>query len=351
MRQYRHSAVLLVPVLALCLFAVGIGVTHADIVSQTVYSTVVASNDSNVNFYVGSSTAVQAVRDMSVWLGDSTGGLGTSVSLRLTCFADDTSTSQTGCTSSSSFTSNTLTIYNTVGQEYFFTWSAPITMQVGKYYLLEIVGSSGSDKPNVYGASTLQWPNQCSFAGGSSQCSGTPYFTLDAAPDWTGLNATSTALTALFQGTASDTLTVIASRCAGSNLFAEAICSAFSFVFIPDPSVMNGFATLASTTIPQKFPFSWIVGFRTAMNLQSASSSANFIDVVLPLHSIGVGSTTPLGLASVLAADVDAFGTTTISKYLPDATRNTLLTLVSYALYFGLGWFIFHDARRRFQRV
>lgn len=312
-----------------------------------------ASGDSNVNFYVGSSTVALTISNMSVWLADSTGGLGTSVSLRLTCFADDTTSSQTGCTSGAAFSSNTLTAYNTFGQEYFFTWSSPVAIQANKYYLLEIVGVTASDKPVVYGAATLQWANQCNFAGLGSQCSGTPYFTTNAAPDWSGVNATTTALTALYQAGASSTLTLIQGRCTGTGggIFGEAICAAFAYLFVPDPTILNGYASLASTTIPSKFPFSYVAGVAAAFNSLSASSTDNMITVSLPFHSLGVGSTSPLGLANIVSADVNAFSSSTIETYISAGTWATFQSLIALAIWLAFAADVFFTVRNQMHRV
>lgn len=313
----------------------------AAIVQNRDYSTPVASNDSNVNFYIGSSTAASTLTNMSVWLGDSTGGAGTAVSLRLTCFANDTTSSQTGCTDTSVHVSNSLSVFNTFGQEYFFQWSAPVSLQAGKYYLLEILGATGSDKPVVYGATTYQWANQCNFAGLGSQCTGTPYFTLNAAPDWTGLNATTTALTSLYQSGASSTLSLIQTRCAGSgNLLSEAFCAAGSFLFIPDPNVLNGFASLASTTLPSKFPFNWFYAVTGAFNSLTASSSANMAVVSIGYSAIDPATSTIFG---PILPDVTLLSSSTINKYMPAGMLNTLLLLEATALWVIVGMFFWRD--------
>jgi len=325
----------------------------ADIIPNHDFSTPVASNDSNVNFYIGSSTVAGFLSDVSVWLGDSTGGSGTIVSVRVTCFANDTNSSQTGCTSAAAFESQSLTIYNTFGQEYFFSLATPISLQVGKYYLLEILGATGSDKPVVYGAATLQWPVQCSFAGGSAQCTGTPYFTTNAAPDWSGINATSTPLTALYQGGASSTLTLIQARCTGTGggIFGEAICAAFSFLFVPDPAILNGYASLASTTIPSKFPFSYVAGVSAAFGSLTASSTDNLASVTLPFHSIGVGSTTPLGLANIVSADITAFSSSTIETYIPAGTWAFFQSLIALGIWLTFAADVFFTVRNQMHRV
>lgn len=322
---------------------------RADIVPSYVATTKVASGSSNVNFYIGSSTVAATMSSMSVWLGDPTAGSGTTVSLRLTCFADDTTTSQAGCTSTAAYTSDSLTLYNAAGQEYFFTWWTPVAIQTGKYYLLEILGATGSDKPDVYGASTLQWANQCNFASGGSDCTGTPYFTTNAAPDWSGLNATSTALTALYGQGASSTLALIQDRCTGTGggIFGEAICAAFTYLLVPDPTITNGFVALASTTLPTKFPISWFYSLRATFSGLSASSSANMASVSLALQGVDPASTTAFGN---ILPNVDLLSSTTIETYLSPSLLSGLLALESAALYVIVAFVIFERVRHKWLR-
>jgi len=340
----RAKRSLALAILVMALGAVFIGLphaAHADIVQQRDFSTPVASNDSNVNFYIGSSTVALVISDMSVWLADSTGGLGTTVSLRLTCFANDTTTSQSGCADTSAHTSNSIAAYNTFGQEYFFTWTVPVTIQANKYYLLEIVGATASDKPVVYGATTLQWSNQCNFAGLGSQCTGTPYFTENAAPNWTGINASSTPLTALYNNTASDTLSHIATQCqASGNVFSEALCATFTFLLVPDPTIVNGYASLASTTLPSKFPFSWFYAVNGTFNSLTASSTANMAAVSVALSSADPATTTPFGH---ILPDMTVLSTSTITHFMPAGLLALLLFLEASALWVIFGMYLWRD--------
>lgn len=320
---------------------------RASITPSTSFSTAVAQNDSNVIFYIGSSTIAGPLNSMSVWLGDETGGSVITVQLRVTCFADDTTTSQTGCTSASAFSSNILNVYNSFGQEYFFTWSSPISLQVGKYYTLEIL-STGGNQAVVYGATTLQWANQCNWAGLGSNCTGTPYFTLNASPDWSGLNATSTALTSLYQAGASSTLSVIQQRCSGSgNIFGDAICAAFVFVFVPDPQILNQFAALP-TTEADHWPFSWVAGVTTAFDALSASSTSNLPTYSMNLASVDPASTTPLG---PILPSFTFFSSSTVLQYIGQSNWNALMAIMTAVLYMLLVYDIFFTLRNRFHRV
>lgn len=169
-------------------------------------------------------------------------------------------------------------------------------------------------------------------------------------PDWTGLNSTSTALTSLYQQNASDTLAQIATRCQGSgNVFSEALCGTFAFLFIPDPTVTNGYAQLAAVQIPAKFPFSWISEGKAIFDgIASPTSSTNFTTTVLDMHSLGIGSTTAIG--NILPS-VTAISSSTITQFLPAGMWSTIQTLLGAFAYLVLFWYIWHRVRTRFQHV
>jgi len=339
------------PILLLALGAVFIAVpVHADITPQTDPFAVVRTGDSNVSWYMGTSTSNATLSSVGLWLAEPT-AVGSSVYIRITCFANTYSTSQSGCTDSSAHQSAAVSVFSTTGQSYFFTYTSPVALQSGKVYLMEIV--SVSPYVSVYGTTSYQFAGQCDYAAlGSVDCTGTPYFTTNSIPDWSGLNATSTALTALYQSGASSTLGIIQARCTGTGggVFGEAVCAAFSFLFIPNPSILNGYASMPAE-MGNHFPVSYVAGVAAAFNSLNASSTANMITVSLPFHSIAIGTSSPLGLSNLVSADVDAFSTSTIEHYIGTSNWALFQSLIALAIWLTLASDIFFTVRNQMHKV
>lgn len=146
---------------------------------------------------------------------------------------------------------------------------------------------------------------------------------------------------------ATDTLAAMNGSCSqAGNIFAEGLCTAGVFLFVPNSAVVSAFSDLASTTIPSKFPFSWVYAVRGTFGGLAASSTSNMIVLTFPYHSLGVGSTSPLGLANI-APDVVVFGTSTIEKYIDPGTWATFQTLIGLAFILTLLADIFFTVRGR----
>jgi len=123
------------------------------------------------------------------------------------------------------------------------------------------------------------------------------------------LTATSSSL---FSGmSATSTLAALNGQCSQSgNIFAEALCVSFSFLFIPDPSTLSSFSTLPQLA-EQHFPFSWLAQVQSTWAALSASSTLNEPSYAYNFHDLGIGSTTPLGN---ILPNVSAFSSSTISS-------------------------------------
>lgn len=313
--------------------------TSAQIVPQPVHDTIVGMTGSNTAFYMGTSTGAGTISNIGLWLGDLT-FTGAHVSLRVTCLRDMTTNSQSGCNPPYLWTSDTQEVLNVYGQPYYFTFADPITLQSGKVYLMEVTVPGGDPLAQMYGASTTQFALQCS--GYFGNCGGAPYISFDALPDWSNLNATTTASLALYQEGASNTLAVMSNRCQTiGNVFGEAICSAFAFVFIPSPTIMDGFAALP-TVASARFPFSWFVGMQRTYDGLTASSTANMATVVIPFAS-HVATSSAFG---TFMPDVTVLSSTTITEFMPSGFLNTMLLLEGLAIWVLLGLYIYHDAPR-----
>lgn len=303
------------------------------------------STDSNMAFYIGTSTVSSDLTSFSMYLSDPS-FTGIDTQLKVTCLDNQYNTSQAGCTDATSHSSNVVEVLNPTGQVYFYTFSSPITFQIGKVYLIEFLSwPVGVDNVAVFGDVAYQFSNQCNYAGFSIDCTGAPYWTFSAVPNWTGLNATSTALTALYQGSATSTLGIIQTRCVqdGAFDFGYALCTAGTFLFIPEPSIINNYVALPDT-MAGKFPFSWYHGVKNAFTSLSASSTANMASVSIPFASVDPATSTPFG---AILPNATLLSSTTISTYLSPSILSLILSLEIAAIWVLFGLFIFHDVQRR----
>jgi len=321
------------------------GAARAQVVEQTNAWNQVATGDSNVTFYIGTTTEATRVESIGVFIDNPT-GLGASMWVRLTCFANQYNTSQTGCTTTSALATASSTIYNVGSQVVFFTFDTPVTLQASKVYVMEIMNSSGTGSFSVYGDNEYQFTNQCNFAGLGSNCTGTPYFTFNSIPNWT-VTSTSTPDLALYQN-ATDTLSLIQTRCVRDGLidFGYAMCSASVFLFVPDPEIINNYVGLPDT-VAQRFPFSWYYGIKGTFDGMTASSTSNMASVSINFASVDPATSTPFG---ALLPNATILSSTTISTYLSPTILATILALETAAVYVLFGLFLFHDVQRRWFR-
>lgn len=116
------------------------------------------------------------------------------------------------------------------------------------------------------------------------------------------------------------------------------MCRVLSFLFVPSPTVMSQYALLASTT-QGKIPFSYVYGAQAIFSTLTASTTGNLVSVAYDLPNIS--SSTPLG--SFYPTHIVGLSTSTISTYLPDSIRNTLLNMQRVVLWAG---FLFLMYRR-----
>jgi len=159
---------------------------------------------------------------------------------------------------------------------------------------------------------------------------------------------TSPTSTAYFKENATGTLDFLANTCSTSgNILADALCSSFSFLFLPDPTVLNQWTQFPSV-VEGKFPFSWVSGVQSDITGQEASSTANLPVMTFGLHDLGIGSTTSMGN---ILPNFTLFSTTTLTSLMPAGFWDTIQFLITVALWLELINFLFHDARRRFHRV
>jgi len=168
---------------------------------------------------------------------------------------------------------------------------------------------------------TVDWNG--AFYGGS----GINWNQISVAPpiDFAAIQYVATS-TSIFSGTtSSSTLEAIANECADSgNIFTRALCRAFSYLFIPNPTVLNQYQSIP-TDLAARFPASWF--YQIQDEIDSFATSTQSAPVwSMNLHSIGIGSTTPMGN---FLPDITFFSSTTIKGYFTDAQWNAGQTLLA----------------------
>jgi len=316
--------------------------------NQPVFDTVVASDSSSVLFRLATTTQAQTINAIALYLS-STSSPPTLTSVRFTCFANTYSSSQTGCTNINPIYSNA-GIQNSVsgaGLYVYYFASTTLVLQSGKSYIVEVNGEFG--KPlNVFGKSTVGFATQCKYPtiSGTTYCTGEPYYVLDGvfssfAPVSLGIGGATSS--ALFSGlTASSTLTSLASQCSQQgNLFAEGLCTAFAFLFVPAPNTLDAYPALRDT-LATKFPFSYVTSVTDTWDALVASSTANMNGVSIGLHDAGIGSTTPMGN---ILPNLSVLSVASLETYLSESVWTLLKGLASIAIWLTLILDIFFSAR------
>jgi len=114
-------------------------------------------------------------------------------------------------------------------------------------------------------------------------------------------------------------------------------CNVGVFLFIPDQTAIDRFVGIASSS-QTKIPFSYFYQIKSLYENLIATTSPSFIDIELPLHNIGIGSSTALGN---FLPNVSAFSTSTISTYIPDSTRSVLRTLMSSVIWLLFAYYAY----------
>jgi len=321
---------------------------YADITSQFTYDTYVGSNGGNTLWYLGTPSTVPQTLSSITLVGQSTTSASTVFTARITCFADVNTSSQTGCTDIFSHSAINSVTLNTQRSFATFYWDS-FPLQANKAYLIEVFSSSGN---GLWGKSTYQFSGQCQlFGSGATYCSGTPYFALNSAIDFNAIStstlplvfnqyAAQIAASSSLWGAFATTSTLV-NQCATGNLLGDGFCTAFTFIFVPNPNTLNAFFAIPQLA-QQKFPFSWIYGIQDEIDTLQ-STSTNMANYQYGLHDLGIGSTTPMG--NVLP-NFTVFSTTTIQTYISQGMWNAFMTLIAASLWLALVYDVFITAKR-----
>jgi len=129
--------------------------------------------------------------------------------------------------------------------------------------------------------------------------------------------------------------------CNSGNIFGDAICQAFSFLFVPNPNVLNSFVSLPSVAAT-KFPFSWIYGVKDEFSSLAVASTTAMTSLSYNFHNLGIGSTTPMGN---IMPNFEVFSKNTIETYISPTLWNTFQTLIAAGMWLAFVWYEFNRAR------
>jgi len=335
-------------ILGVFVFLLPAAFAYADVTSQFDQSRLVG-HSSDMTWYLGTTTAPTTLSSVSLILSATSSS--ETVYARVTCFANTWSSSQTGCTNI-----NPVQSLNSVGfsgDRVLVLMNFSTTLQTGKAYIIEVIGTDAN--VGFYGG-TEQFGRQCNTIPFGNTCSsGTnlvPYFNLNQSIDWVGgLNlytpsvfATSSAAIAASSslwGAYASSSTLI-EACNTGNLFGDGLCSAASFLFVPNPNTLNAFFSIPSAA-SGKFPFSWIYGVQTTFSSLAVSSTTAMTSLSFNLGTLGIGSTTPMGN---ILPNTEVFSKNTIETYISPTLWATFQTLIAAGMWLGFIWFEFNRARR-----
>jgi len=251
----------------------------------------------------------------------------------------------------------------TGGMRYVF--NSPCSLAAGTYYLVGGVNgigvySLGVSTANPYsggqaGNANLNGASFSAVAGddwtfvlcGTTDCS----LARVAAIDWSALSlplvysSSSQALATSSALWSSLSLASSTQNCNSGNVFSDALCGAGVFLFVPNTGVVDALVNLASTTIPSKFPFSWLYGVSSVVAaFPAASTTPNLFSITYNFAGSEMSSTSPLSLPQILPA-ATVFASTTIETYLSPAQWAFFQTLIAAAIWLAFGADVFFTVR------
>lgn len=263
--------------------------------------------------------------------------------IRITCLsnlATSTSGMQTGCVTMSAQNSDTVPIYNPTGSGLVqFTWATPVLLQSGKYYLIELASHTGSDW-SMRGTAGFDFIGQCSYAG-TQHCGAEPTWTMNTINAFSNPQGVATS-SALFAGMdATSTLSALANQCSQSgNIFAEGLCTAGVYLFVPAPAILQQYATI-NQSAEAKIPFYYVSYVQSVFSPFATSTSSN-----LPLLDIPLSSWTSASANHLLQLPDITLSTTTISQYLSDDLRNILKALITAGIWLTVAGHVYRTAMK-----
>jgi len=276
---------------------------------------------------------------------------GADLTMAIYCFTDDFYL--TGCGKSAT---TTATFIQTSGG---FTWATttlatPYTMDPTRTYRLSVAidGVNAGDDVYVAGTNLAVWGGGAALPGDASvqgtvaaiafNLSGNNFFGDPTGASFGDISTSTIAGDSLFGEGASSTLALISERCAGSNIFAEALCSAFSFMFLPSTETLEAFTGIPEVAA-ERFPFSWIYGVKSEIESLSVSSTTAMTALAYNYANLGIGSTTPMGN---ILPNIEVFSKNTIETYISAGLWANFQTLIAAGMWLSFFFFEFNRARK-----
>lgn len=117
---------------------------------------------------------------------------------------------------------------------------------------------------------------------------------------------------------------------------ANGLCRVAVFLIVPPQNAIDDFNDRRDELINNSFPFSWFTDVNDILSEYTASSSVNF-----PSLTIAFGSSTEsLGLGNV-----EVISTSTLSTYMPESVRQSILVLLASGFYLLAISYIYTDLR------
>jgi len=230
-----------------------------------------------------------------------------------------------------------------------FATSTGVYLRSDRYYVISY--ESGDNNVDIWGLDG----GDCS---GNVGCTGAWYYaltngtdpninweaiTINPPIDFSAIQFIATGTSLFSNGTS--TLEAIAANCDDSgNVFSRGLCYAGTYLFVPNPSILNGYSTLANETMPSKFPFSWIYGVKDTVDDLQATTTSNFITVGVNFMPIDPASTTPFGS---FLPNFTAVSSSTVQRYMPAGFLSTMLALMRAVIWIVFATYLFYDVRNR----
>jgi len=329
-----------------------VSVAHADI-SQPTYT-----GQSN-NFYYNLNSNVTVFQNLGAGFSGEITEMaavvmqthisGANLSMAIYCYTDDFYL--TGCGKSATTTD---TFFTGGDQWATTTLPTPYTMDPTRTYRLAIAidGVNSGDDVYVFGTNLAVWGGGAALPGDASaqgtvaalafNLSGNNFFGDPSGASFGDISTSTIAGDSLFGEGASSTLALISERCSGSNIFAEALCSAFSFMFLPSTETLEAFTGIPEVAA-ERFPFSWIYGVKSEIESLSVSSTTAMTALAYNYANLGIGSTTPMGN---ILPNIEVFSKNTIETYISPGLWANFQTLIAAGMWLSFFFFEFNRARR-----
>lgn len=313
--------------------------TLSTIISSQPFATV--ANTSATETHLGTGLSGQA----GTFVGAGVAAAAFNIKYRVTCFTSNTYASECGGAGAGEYNYTIDTASVTVdGAVHYYSqgsWDRVLTFDATKYYGIDFVGSNFT----TYGTSTAGASRAYTIyaAAPDTSIDWSAYYTPLVYSSTTAGIATSSSLWGSLS-LASSTV-----QCDTGNVFTDALCNAGTFLFVPNADILSAYASLPDT-IGTKFPFSWVVGVRASFSGLTSTSTTQMMTLTLPFHTVGVGTSSVLGLANVVSVDPVGFSTSTIEQYIGASNWAVFQSLIALAIWLGFAADVFFTTRNQLAR-